>query len=249
MLARLRIELDTKEINYRQSSIMQGILFDKIDKDYAQTLHSQSMHPYSQYVLAGETRTTWIIHTLNKQAYQEIILPLMEPGFDRIHLNKKDKEVQIVSKNVETKEKRSLLTRFYEEEESGLFIVKFIAATAFKTRGMYYILPDVRLIFQNLMQKYTASSEQVDMMDEDTLEDIADHTIISRHNIRSVLFPIEGVKIPGFIGEVGIKVNAGETLRRYIRLLLEFGEYSGIGIKTAMGMGAFALKTEENHRG
>ena len=40
------------------------------------------------------------------------------------------------------------------------------------------------------------------------------------------------------LGKIGIKVKGSETIARYIRLLFHFGEFSGVGIKTGMGMGA-----------
>ena len=33
-------------------------------------------------------------------------------------------------------------------------------------------------------------------------------------------------------------MKGSETIARYIRLLFHFGEFSGVGIKTGMGMGA-----------
>lgn len=56
---------------------------------------------------------------------------------------------------------------------------------------------------------------------------------------------MEGIKIPSFIGEIGIRINGTDTMARYVKLLARFGEYSGVGIKTAMGMGAFRIKQKE----
>lgn len=36
-------------------------------------------------------------------------------------------------------------------------------------------------------------------------------------------------------------------MANYIRLLCRFGEYSGVGIKTSMGMGAIQLHRREKH--
>jgi CRISPR-associated endoribonuclease Cas6 len=34
-------------------------------------------------------------------------------------------------------------------------------------------------------------------------------------------------------------------MARYLRLLLSFGEFSGVGIKTAMGMGAMRIRRDK----
>ena len=39
MYAKLRIELDSSQISYQQSSNLQGVLMEQIDTDYAQELH------------------------------------------------------------------------------------------------------------------------------------------------------------------------------------------------------------------
>ena len=44
------------------------------------------------------------------------------------------------------------------------------------------------------------------------------------------------------MGELGIYISGTETMARYARLLFRFGEYAGVGIKTAMGMGALRIK-------
>ena len=51
MYAKLRIELDSSQISYQQSSNLQGVLMEQIDTDYAQELHQYSLNPYSQYVV------------------------------------------------------------------------------------------------------------------------------------------------------------------------------------------------------
>jgi CRISPR/Cas system endoribonuclease Cas6 (RAMP superfamily) len=39
-----------------------------------------------------------------------------------------------------------------------------------------------------------------------------------------------------------LRLHGPDTLARYVRFLLRFGEYSGVGIKTAIGMGGIRIK-------
>ena len=78
MYAKLRIELDSSQISYQQSSNLQGVLMEQIDTDYAQELHQYSLNPYSQYVVKEKDKTVWYICTVNEEAYENIILPLEE---------------------------------------------------------------------------------------------------------------------------------------------------------------------------
>ena len=91
------------------------------------------------------------------------------------------------------------------------------------------------------MRKYSASSNNTDMSDEDTLKYITENSSVSDFKIRSTRFPLEGIKIPSYMGEITIKFSGTDTMARYGKMLLEFGEYSGVGIKCGMGMGAIKL--------
>ncbi len=52
---------------------------------------------------------------------------------------------------------------------------------------------------------------------------------------------MEGIRLTGFMGTIRIQIKGSDTIARYIRLLLRFGKFSGVGIKTGMGMGAIKM--------
>jgi CRISPR-associated endoribonuclease Cas6 len=92
------------------------------------------------------------------------------------------------------------------------------------------------------MNKYSAASmDGMEMFDEDILEQLVLNSEITWYRIRSTGFPMEGVRIPSFMGTIRIRLHGTDTLARYARFLMRFGVYSGTGIKTAMGMGAIRL--------
>jgi CRISPR-associated endoribonuclease Cas6 len=245
MLAELRMELENPlgcQIGYYQSSNLQGVLMEQIDSDYAQFLHTQSLNPYSQSVTLENGKTIWSVKTLNENSYQNIIIPLKKETFNRFTIAKKDISVKILDKKLTVQSKKELLEEFYNIPSDKNINIEFITPTAFKSNGRYVIMPDLRLIFQSLMNKYSASSDNgLEMFDEDTLEQLVEYSEISRYRLKSTQFPIEKVKIPSFKGELGIHLHGTDTMARYARLLFEFGQYSGIGIKTSMGMGACNL--------
>jgi CRISPR-associated endoribonuclease Cas6 len=244
MLAELKIELETQgnPIGYYQSSNLQGVLMEQIDSDFALLLHTQSLNPYSQSVILENGKTIWSIKTLNENAYQNIIIPLKNDTFNRFTIAKKNIDVKIVSKELTLKSKKALLEEFYNTPSDKYINIELTTPTAFKSNGRYIIMPDLRLIYQSLMNKYSASSDnEMEMFDEDTLEQLVEHSEISSYRLKSTHFPIEGVKIPSFKGELGIRLHGTDTMARYARLLFEVGQYSGIGIKTAMGMGSYRL--------
>lgn len=48
-------------------------------------------------------------------------------------------------------------------------------------------------------------------------------------------------KIPAFVGSLTLHAAGPQSLRGLVAMLLSFGEASGIGVKTSMGMGGVQL--------
>lgn len=96
----------------------------------------------------------------------------------------------------------------------------------------------------SLMNKYDSATAENTMHDEDTLEQICEHAQVIRYDLKSVSFSLEGVKIPSFIGKITIKLHGTDTMANFVNMLFEFGEYSGVGIKTSLGMGYMKIINE-----
>lgn len=242
MLAELALDLDVEgeALTYYQSSNLQGVLMSIIQPDYVSYLHQQGLNPYSQ-CLIQKNRPIWYIRTTTKEAYENIIEPLLSDNFREFEIEKKKAHITVVKKELRKIEKKSLLDQFYSRYHNKYLNLIFETPASFKSRGRYWNFPEPKLIFQSLMNKYSASSENVDMYDQETLEQILRGCSIGRYQIHSTIFPVEGVRIPSFIGEMGIRIDESPTLARYVRLLAQFGEFSGVGIKTGIGMGAIRI--------
>lgn len=243
MLTRLSMLLDNDDINYHKSSLLQGVLMERLDNRYVEFLHQQQMHPYSQFVEKTADGIVWHIQTLNEEACEQIIMPFFE-GHDYFVLRHSGQTISILDKQIEAMDMSDLMMEFYHGQAVRNVTVDFLTPTAFKQNGHYAILPDVRLICQNLMQRFSAVSSAIDMIDSEALEQITTNTFVTRHKIQSRLFPLEGHSLPGFCGSVTLRCNGTETMARYLQLLMIFGEFAGVGIKTAMGMGAMRLRRD-----
>lgn len=251
MLAELKIEIETDSVDfgYYQSSNMQGVLMENIDTSYASYLHEQRYNPYSQHLEMGDKKY-WVIKTLKKEAYEQIILPLLDSDFQNFELKKKNIQIKVNKKELKIRPKKELLDRFYSNDISRIIQMELMTPTSFKSCGEYIIVPDLRLLYQNLMNKYSFSCEDMEMCDGDVLEELSSNSKIINYRLNSTFFEMERVKIPSFRGKMGIKINGTDTMAKYARLLMEFGEYAGIGIKTAIGMGAMKIveRSKQNER-
>lgn len=240
-LKKIVMELDNP-VRIEKTSNLQGILMENIDSEYADLLHEMRMHPYSQHIEKIDAKSYWVVNALNKEAEKCIIDMLYKDDFNKFTFKKNKETIKIISKKFEVLDENELLQNFYQGEVQRYINLEFISPTAFKSNGKYVIMPDTRLIFQNMMNRYTTASETMNMIDTETLEQLDENSSIVNYRLRSISFPMEGIKIPAFIGGITIRVNGPETMVRYANMLSKFSEYSGIGIKTAVGMGAVRIR-------
>ena len=238
MLAKLEMILEGEQIDYRNSSNLQGVLMERIDTEYAEILHEQRLNPYSQYLIKNENQYIWCIQTLNEEAYEQMIQKMISQDFSEFQIKNKKSAIRITEKKLNIQKKANLMEQFYEEPGKKYYNIEFMTPTSFKRNGQYQIFPDLSLIYRSLMKKYSASTEELDMYDEDTLEQLVENSEITRYKLQSIGFPMEGITIPAYKGNITVKMKGNDTISRYARLLFSFGEYSGVGIKSAIGMGA-----------
>lgn len=241
MIARLELVIDDKAVNYRNSSNLQGVIMENIDEDYAELLHEQKYHPYSQYICNIGDKNIWVINALNNESYEHIIQKLMSDDFKEFRIKNHNEPIHIIEKNLSTKDNSIFLDEFYNVNGEKYYNIEFVTPTSFKSNGRYMIFPDMKLIYKSLMRKYSAASSEMDMYDDDTLEQLVMGSEITRYRLQSTVFPLEGVSIPSYKGSISVRVHGNDTMSRYARLLFRFGEYSGVGIKSSIGMGAIRL--------
>ncbi len=249
MLAKLIMELDIPdELNFsiNKSSLLHGVIMEQIDSEYAEKLHENRMNPFSMYLTRTKSGFEWTVCAYSEEAYSNIIEKLMYSHFDGFELKHNGRvRIGIKSKKLETKKKSELMDEFYDKYAERYFNIRFKTPTSFKMNGRYIFYPDMELMYRNIMNKYNNSSDGVSVYDEDTLEQILKNSRITKYNLRSVLFHMEGIKIPAFTGDITIRVNGTDTMRNFVRLLFKHSEYSGIGIKCSLGMGAVELRKDD----
>ncbi len=63
------------------------------------------------------------------------------------------------------------------------------------------------------MMKYSAVSGNENMIDEETLEQLIQNSVVSKYRLKTGVFPVEGRTIPGFMGTLGIKFYGSLNVR------------------------------------
>ena len=217
---------------------------ERIDSAYVAYLHQLPFNPYSQYVTGDEIAGSlvWRICALNDEATHQLIHPMMREESIELHALGGSFDVSEV-KFGQTRVKD--LTDIIYSPDTSKMAVRFITPVAFKSKGEYVIVPSTRLIFQNLLMRYEQIYSGSKEIDSETVDYLSDHSRITAHRLRSRYFANVGSKsgkIPAFMGDMTISINGPQTVVGMVKMLLKFGEYSGLGIKTSMGMGAMKVE-------
>ena len=227
---------------YSLGPMLQSVLMEHTDAAYAEQLHASTFNPYSQYCFMQEDgNLVWHISALTDEAASRLLDPVSK--IDSFTLRNLDKTISVVKKTRETVSVAFFLD-LLKKDPSSSFRIRFATPTAFKSKGQYVIMPDVRLIFQNLLMRYNQAYAGDKEIDSETVDYIAEHVRVSSYSLRSCYFPRtmgKADKIPAFVGSLTLHAAGPQSLRGLVAMLLFFGEASGIGVKTSMGMGGVQL--------
>jgi CRISPR-associated endoribonuclease Cas6 len=123
------------------------------------------------------------------------------------------------------------------ETPSATVALEFAAPTAFKSREMQMPVPLPGLVFGSLLDRWNAVSAV--QLPDDVRAFADDAVAISQYNLRSAAVRHkQGSILIGGTGTVTYRALGGD---RYwlacLNLLADFALYSGVGVKTATGMG------------
>lgn len=248
MLSKLCVNLKNesdKRITLNMSSVFHGALMEILGEETASWLHEGQMNPYTQYIQYDEDSIQWIISTMTAEAHQRILIPVMSFSGSQILLSYHDIPLKIIDKKHILFEKDEFLQSQYFRDYERYFTIRFITPVSFKSKGKYMNYPTVHWLFQSLMHKHDFVDEDNQIYDEEVLETLEQKCYISQYRLRSTFFSVEGVKIPSFLGSITICVRGNQSLINLVNYLLMFGEYSGVGIKASMGMGAIQVEHKE----
>lgn len=237
MLYKLEIIFDRRnfaEIDHSFSAKLHGLIMDVIEGSIANALHEPSLKPYSQSICLNEENVKWNIYGLNDYIYNNVLSILYEKK--TFYIKAINKEIEVLSSKLEKKSFDEFFKESYERDSKRLIKINFRTVTAFKSQGKYINYPDLRLILQSIMKKFDEFMEE-NIFDETILEHFLESVTISQYNIRSARYNISGVHIPGFIGSINYYIKGPQQLVNLFDYLFSFAEYSGVGIKNALGMG------------
>lgn len=239
---------DGQKLHNNWGYSMYGMLCQYSDNDYIAELHQRNETPISQYleVLPGGIEGIWHIHLLDEEAIHYF--------GETIQKNKSfysdyyQTTLQILERQIRTpiSEQEFCMQYLVGQDTRRRHEIEFLTPVGFKSQEQYQIFPTVELMIKSLWRNWQNFSHDLQLDGDEVREQLIQYTQMRDYQLKSVRYPLKGNKIPACQGNIILQMHGPEPLARIVSMLLAFGEYSGMGMKTALGMGGYRLISNKN---
>ena len=221
---------------YKFYSWLQQLLPDA----FCDYLHQNIQTPIAQHLYCDQAagKTVWTVSLLGAEAGQ-LAASLLE-DLTRIELHTDVFEVQCLNQT-RIDSVQGILYEANRMNGGNRTVFQFCSPTSFKQNDRYALFPQERLILQSLISKWDELFPEYPLNDPDAKQMLEDGLHISDYRLRSARYALKGVKIPGFIGELTLDAHLSAPMQQLWNSLCVLAPFTGIGIKTALGMGGVRL--------
>ena len=94
-----------------------------------------------------------------------------------------------------------------------------------------------------MITKINQHSETTELEDKKIVDELLEKVYIKDYNLKTKVFHLEGIKIKGFIGTMDLAIKGEDrALANILNFLILISEYTGLGIKTSLGMGGVKVE-------
>lgn len=245
MLKLFEIPLQLPEgerIHSSMGSIFHGALMELLPSELVEYLHEQNLRPFSQSVFFDRNKgPVWRIGVMSDVVENAFLFGLAEG--ETLRLQQKGYEIRLGEvRCVQQSSFEELAEQAFTAEETAQNMeMTFLTPTSFKRDGQYVLFPETRLILQSLLMRWNSLCPDIQLQEENLAGKLADKMPIVRYHLHSSAFSLERQRIHGFQGNLSFHSYGPDSVQRILLLLLSFAPYAGVGIKTALGMGAVSV--------
>lgn len=240
MLAQINMELESKELNINMASLFHGYLMENIDSAYAEYFHYNTTNPFTSCIFKDtkEDKFFWRVTTFSQKAY-DMLMSYFSKGIpEKIYLKNKDLEINVKSFSIQKKSYEDLFLETTERKR-----IKLMSPTSFKSDGITHIFPNISTLISGVIAKINQHSETAELEDKKIVNELLEKVYIKDYNLRTKIFHLESIKIKGFIGTMDLAIKGEDrTLANILNFLILMSEYTGLGIKTSLGMGGVKVE-------
>jgi CRISPR-associated endoribonuclease Cas6 len=225
---------DISSLNCELAVRIHGWLMSRVSTDYAKSMHTpDELRPFSLF-----TRVQPHNIVLRLSLLHETAAPIS-------NALKNVREISISgidgSLSVLNRVEKAVITPYdLQGRLPGEFKVIIASPASFKHNGRVsnmYSLPALLYPAAAKLRKF----EGIDIPDEEVAA-LCEQVSYPQYEIRSAEYKIKpNIQRPGFEGNITLRPGGGTEQRKKMALLLRYAAYTGMGAKTALGMGGILL--------
>lgn len=221
-----------------------GWLMERVSSEFAAYLHEGGERPFSQHLIREREepfRADYHWNLFSEEAVEGIVPALFSTQTFFLHSGEKRLVVIKAEKEVVNFEK--IIKRCFSSPQIPTsYKVSFLTPTTFKTEEHYALYPTAELIVKSAAARFAQLDTDVVMKDEEAIAQLAAATQISAYSLRTGKYRMKGSCIQGFTGWVRLTIHGPDPMRRLFWLLMNATPFTGLGIKSALGMGGCGVE-------
>jgi len=194
--------------------------------------------PISQFFRTEKTGDLcWTLGLLGENCERVMTPVLLELMQQPLYLKKEN--VWLITHGMNVKTIQDVNELFAKAATNGSHKLILETPCAFKSQGQYINLPTPHLLIQNLVRRWNGCITECPIEDDDGEGEasITRGIKFADFSLRAKPYKLKGYPIPGCVGTLTIENHLRGFHKELVDALLLFAEYSGVGIKTSLGMG------------
>lgn len=213
-------------------------LLDQISDEAAEQFHSQEQHALTQYL---DRDRIWTVNLFGEEAIA--LFGRVLERTERIVLH--TDELSVLERYFRTVGTPEDFLRQSQKAADRRAVIQFVSPAAFKQTGRYTIFPREDLLLQSLLIKWNEVCSNYPLEDADMLAEMKKGVRIVDYSLRTSRFQLKNTAIPCFYGKIFLEARLPIVLLEVWNALLCLAPYSGMGIKTRLGMGGVRVTYQE----
>lgn len=244
MITQLKIPvttLDKIRISADFAYNLYGAWMEALEPEQADFIHEA--HAMNQYLTNKVNEPNAAVLTVNLLTEDAVgcMLPLLK-GMHQYHLTKHNCALIAQEPQVYEITEEDLVNSYYTSPQYQKRItLHLVTPTTFKTNNHYAVFPSPELIIQSAVSKWNMLNLNVAVEDDEAIRQLMENTMITDYRLNSTRYYLKDARIQSFQGSVTLSIHGPEPMTRLFDMLLGALQYTGLGVKTSLGMGGVTI--------
>jgi CRISPR-associated endoribonuclease Cas6 len=228
---------DTKDLHPALAAKLQAALMRRIPSELAEAFHKEDLRPYSLFVTEQSDRMLLRLSALSDEAD-----PLLDAALriERFSVSGTAHGLKALDRISHPIVDFRTLTEMSPIRDCQLVLA---SPATYRQKQSYRCLFDFAPLFFTVADKLKKFSQF--HIENHRIEEIFKAVDIRKYYLQSERYEIKhGSGATGCIGRLSVCLRGSKEENGELSLLLRYAAYSGLGAKTALGMGGFVLLEE-----